>query len=215
MKNIIIYGGRGNGTVIAQTVKLINGAKNTYNLLGFVNNQYREVEEIEGIPVLGDFNHLERLLDSMDAYIINAISSVSTMNKAINLFENNKGWLEDRLVTIIHPETIICENVSIGAGSFISPQSYIGQNVRIGQNCFIHSQVYIARDSMIKDYSYLSPKSYVGAEAELCVGVYVGIGSLIKERTKLGSNSIIGMGSVVVNDVKPNSTVFGIKATEK
>jgi sugar O-acyltransferase (sialic acid O-acetyltransferase NeuD family) len=214
MENVIIFGGKGNGTVVLHTIKLINNQELSYNVVGFVNNQYKEVHEIEGVPVLGDFEDLKHFMEKFDAYVINAISSVNTMETVVLLFENNT-WIKKRLITIIHPDSIICENVKIGAGTFIAPQTYIGQNVEIGENTFIHGQAYIARDAKLRKFSYLAPKTYVGAEAELGIASYLGIGSLIKERILIGDYAIIGMGSIVLENVPARTKVFGIKATIK
>jgi acetyltransferase EpsM len=214
MKNIIIFGGKGNGTVVAETIKLINNQKPTFNLIGYVNNNYSEQHEIEGFPVLGDFDNLEFLLKLHNAYFINAISSVKTMEIVVNKFKNNP-HISDRLITIIHPDVIICDNVSIGDGSFVAPQTYIGQNTKIGQNCFVHGQAYIARDSTLNDFVYLAPKTYIGAEATLGKACYLGVGAMIRERITIGKYSIIGMGSVVVENIVDRVTVFGVKAKIK
>lgn len=217
MKNIIIYGGKGNGTVLLNAVLDINKIPNVYhyNVIGFVNNQYERVQSIDGFPVLGDIEHLKDLLPKYDAFFINGISSVKTMELVENLFDKKYSMLRERSVSIVHPNSIICSNVEIGIGCFIGPQNYIGQNVKIGNHCFIHSQCYIARDSFISDFNYFAPKVYLGAEVKVGKSVYFGAGALIKEHVNLGEKAIIGMGSVIIDNIDSKSCYYGEKAKRR
>ncbi|WP_339735512.1 hypothetical protein [uncultured Sunxiuqinia sp.] len=217
MKNLIIFGGIGNGTVVLDAVIDINKRMdvNHYNIVGFVNNQYKSVQSIGGLPVLGDIGHLEDLLPKYDAYFINGISSVKTMSLVENLFDNKYPKLRERLVSIIHPNSFIGSSVKIGEGCFIGPQNYIGQNTEIGQNCFIHSQCYIARDSIISDHNYFAPKVYIGAEVKTSKSVYFGAGSLVKERVNIGEKAIIGMGAVIVDNIESENIYYGEKAKKR
>ncbi len=215
MKNIIIFGGIGNGTVLLNAILDINQLKeNEYNVVGFVNNQSEKIKSIEGVPVLGDICDIEQILDKHDAYFINAISSVKTMKLVEKLFSEEYN-LSDRLISIVHPNSIIGANVKIGKGCFVGPQSYIGQNVVIYDHCFIHSQCYIARDSKIGVFNYLAPKVYLGAEVQTDVAVYIGVGAIVRERIIIGRNAIIGMGAVIVDDVESDSKYYGQKATKR
>lgn len=217
MKNIIIFGGKGNGTVLLDTVRNINKLNDNedLNVIGFVNNQYTTIKEIEGVPVLGDIMHLKELLIKHNAYFINSISSAKTISLVENLFENKYKDLIDYLISIVHPSTYICQNVKIGKGCFIGPQNYIGQNTVLGNQCFIHSQCYIARDTILSDYNYCAPKVYIGAEVKSEKSVYFGVGALIKERINIGKNAVIGMGSTIVESIENNDVYFGEKAKKR
>jgi acetyltransferase EpsM len=217
MTNLIIFGGKGNGTVLLEAVLDINKMPYAqhYNIIGFVNNQYANIKEIEGYPVLGDIANLESLIEKHNAYFINGISSVKTMELVKYLFDDKFSKLCDRLISIIHPNSFIGRNVKIGDGSFIGPQNYIGQNTSIGKHCFIHSQCYIARDAQLSDYNYLAPKVYIGAEVRTRESVYFGVGSLVKEHINIANNSVIGMGSIIVDNVEKESKYFGEKAKKR
>ncbi|MFW5886283.1 MAG: hypothetical protein ACOCUL_00865 [Bacteroidota bacterium] len=215
MKNIIIFGGKGNGTVLLNTLIDINKSEKKYNIIGFVNNQWKSIQTIEGFPVLGDIEHLDELIQKYNASFINCISSVNTMNIVEELFDDKYTKIQKRLISIIHPTANIGQNVKIGKGCFIGPQTYIGQNSNISDHCFIHAQCYIARDSCLGKYNYLAPKVYIGAEVETQNSVYFGVGSLIKERLKIGKQAIIGMGAIIVNNINSKDKYFGEKAIKR
>jgi acetyltransferase EpsM len=215
MKNIIIFGGKGNGTVVFAVIQDINRIKPTYNVLGFVNNQFNKIKEIDGIPVLGDIGDLPKLIHEENSVFINAITSINTMEKVKDLYENKYPELIGFSESIIHPSNFLGYNLKIGKGVFLGPQCYLGQNLIIEDFCFIHSHCYIARDSTIKQFGYLSPKVYIGAEVVVEKYAYIGTGSLIKERLHIGEQSIIGMGSNVIDHVPPYSVFYGPKAQRK
>ena len=215
MKNIIIFGGKGNGTVVLAVIRDINRIKPTYNVLGFINNQFNKIQEIDGIPVLGDIDDLPKLIHENNATFINAITSINTMERVKDLFENKHSDLIGFSESIIHPSNFLGYNLEIGKGVFLGPQCYFGQNSKIGDFCFVHSHCYVARDSTINQFAYLSPKVYIGAEVVVEKYAYIGTGSLIKERLLIGEQSIVGMGSNVVDHVPPKNVFYGPKAQKK
>jgi sugar O-acyltransferase (sialic acid O-acetyltransferase NeuD family) len=216
MKKLIILGGKGNGTVVlACVLDMIKNHNSSFEIVGFVNNQYKDVKKIEEYPVLGDVQHLDELCKIHKAYFLPAITSIKTMDLMFDYFENKYIHLKKHLLSIVHPDNFIGNDVKIGKGVFIGPQSYIGQNSTIGNFCFIHSQCYIARDCSIEDFSYLAPKVYLGAEVKIEKLVYLGINALIKERLSINAHSIIGMGSIIVKDVEQKAVYYGEKSKKR
>lgn len=214
--NIIIVGGKGNGTVVLSAILDMNANYNSdYNFLGFVNDNFETIKKIDNYPVIGHFSDIETICLDNDAYFINAITSTKTIkiifNKYLEIFPN----FRDRLISIIHPSSFIGYNVNFGRGVFIGPQNYIGQNVNVFDMVFVHSQCYIARDAKILDNSYLAPQVYIGAEAKVLSNVYLGINALVKERLTIKEGCIIGMGSIIVKSTNANGVYFGKKAIKR
>lgn len=214
--NIIIVGGKGNGTVVLATIlDMVENYNKDYNFIGFVNNNFSTIKKIDGYPVIGDFEDLKKICLEKDAYFINAITSVNTIARISQMYQRVFPMYEDRMISIIHPDVFIGYNVKLGKGVYLGAQSYVGQNVRIENMVFIHSQCYIARDAELGKYSYLAPKVYVGAESIVKQKVYFGINALIRERLIIEENTVIGMGSVVVANTEKNSLYYGVKAEKR
>lgn len=70
----------------------------------------------------------------------------------------------------------------------------IGHNVRLGQDVTVIQGTEICGSCVIGDGCYLSP------------------GTVIKNQTHIGENCFIGMQTVVIKDVAPDSSVFGVPA---
>lgn len=89
---------------------------------------------------------------------------------------------------------------SIGPGLFIQHgDSTFVSAESIGANCTIGRHVIIG-------YSNLTDRPTIGDN------VRIHPGAKIVGKVKLGDNSVVGLNSVVIGNVKPNMTVFGVPA---
>ncbi len=216
MIKVIIVGGKGNGTVVlAGLIDMIqkHGAK--YSFLGFVNDNYPDIDSVDGFPVIGKFENIKKICIENDAYFINAITSTKTMpfidEKYLSVFSDYKS----RTISIIHPTSFVGYNTTIGKGVFVGPNNYIGQNVFLDDMVFIHSQSYIARDSNIAEFSYIAPQGYIGADVRVKRKCYFGINALVREKLTIDENTIIGMGAIILESTTNGGIYFGEKSRRK
>jgi len=217
--NIIIVGGVGNGTVVNAAIHhMIENYSYNGEVIGFVNDGFdpkNGIEYVEKIPVIGNIDQLESLCLDNNACFVNALTSENTIKSINDRYECAYSDFKGRAVSIVHPDTVINYNVTLGRGIFLGPQTYIGQNAIIGDLVFVHSQCYLARDSKIGEFSYLAPKVYVGAEVIIEDRVYLGINSIVKEKVIVRQGGIIGMGSVIVTSTDEHGVYYGNKAIRK
>ncbi len=82
----------------------------------------------------------------------------------------------------------------IGSGTKIDNLVHIAHNVVIGKNCAIVAN------------------SLLGGSCNIGNNVYISMSSTLRDNIKIGDDAIIGMGSVVVKDVDPKTTVYGVPA---
>jgi UDP-3-O-[3-hydroxymyristoyl] glucosamine N-acyltransferase len=85
-------------------------------------------------------------------------------------------------------------NTIIGEGTKINNLVHIAHNAKIGQHVVIAAQVNISGSTTIDDYAWIGP------------------GATLRDGIRVGAHSTIGMGSVVVGDVAPGTTVYGVPA---
>jgi serine O-acetyltransferase len=103
-------------------------------------------------------------------------------------------WLCKPLVTLE------IEATNIGSGLFIQHGggTYISAD-RIGDNCWINQQVTIG-------YSNRTDRPTIGDNVKICAGAKI-IG-----KVRIGDNATVGLNTVVIDNVAPNTTVFGMPA---
>lgn len=207
MKEIIIIGAGGHAKVIIDIIlqrkKFLN---DNLVIKGILDDTFKENEEKKmfGIPIIGKINKILEL--PSDIYYIIAIGNNGIRKK---IAQNYK---KINYITLIHPKSIIGENVNIGAGSVLMASSTVNSYTKIGKHCIINTGSIIEHDNVIKDYVHISPG------AILCGGViveeetWIGAGSTIIQGLKIGKKVIIGAGAVTIKNVENFSTIIGIPA---
>ena len=85
----------------------------------------------------------------------------------------------------------------IGAGSKLDNFCHIGHNVNIGKNCILCGRVAISGSAIIEDDCLFAGKS-------ACI-----------QGATVGAGTIVTAGGFVLHDVKPGSTIYGIRGQQK
>lgn len=208
MKNLIIIGGMGNGTVVASTVEDLNLMGMQCNILGFLNDY--ETKPINGYPVVGkiDYDTAQRLLENDDNYFIWTLTSTKLNFNFLHRLTNLKIPL-DRFVTAVHPIAVISTFAKLGRGCSIQPFVSVGPNVTIGNHVPIFAQAKIGHNSILEDHSYVATNAVVGAHVHVKKGAFLGMNCSLIENITIGEWAIVGMGAVVLKDVPAYTKVVG------
>lgn len=116
-------------------------------------------------------------------------------------------------------ESVVLDDVSIGEGALLSPFATLTSNIVIGRH--FHGNLYsqVEHDCVLGDYVTFAPGALCNGNVHIADGVYVGSGAVIRqgkpgEPRIIGKGATIGMGAIVLNDVRPGSTVVGNPARE-
>lgn len=207
MKKLIIIGGYGNGTVIAQIVEEINKVKPTWELIGFLNDF--EAGPINGYPVLGKVEHdvAQRYL-AEDVYFFYALISIKLNYKFLHKLYDLKIPLE-RFATLIHPYAVVSSAAQIGYGVSIQAFSIVGPNARMGNFIQVFGHATVGHNCTVDDYAYVTSNSIVGAHVHLKQGAFLGVNSTTLDRVTIGEWSIVGQHSNVIRDIPDYSKAVG------
>ena len=117
-----------------------------------------------------------------------------------------------RIKTIIHPNSIISDNVEIKEGCVIMPGSVINVDTKIEKGVIINSGSIIEHDCKIEDFVHIAPNSSLAGNVKIGELAFIGIGSVVIQNINIGKSSIVGAGSVVLEDVLEKSVVAGVPA---
>lgn len=208
MKNLVIIGGIGNGTVIASTVEDINDLKKEWRIIGFLNDF--EIEPINGYPVLGKIEKqvAHQLIADQDAYFLYTLISTKLNHKFIPKLTDLEIPIE-RFATLIHPSAVVSRFAEIGHGVCIQPLVSVGPNVKIGNHIQIYAQCLVGHNAILDDYSYVANNSCIGAHVHLKKGAYLGTNCSLLENVTIGEWALVGIGTVVLRDVPDYTKVVG------
>ena len=208
MNDLIIIGASGFGREVAWLVERINKEIPTWNLLGFMDDNYEiRNKEINGYRVLGTTNDIDRY---PYVYFVCAVGASKTREKIISKM---KMINPDVLFgTVIDPTVEKSDYVTIGEGTIVCAHTIITTNISIGNHVIINLDCTIGHDAVLEDFVTLYPSVNVSGMTNIGHGVELGTGMQIIQGKNVGEYSIAGAGAVVVRDIPSNCTAVGSPA---
>ncbi|MEM7777560.1 MAG: acetyltransferase [Pseudomonadota bacterium] len=111
-------------------------------------------------------------------------------------------------------QTVIMDDVQIGAGALLSPFVTLTSNITIGIQFHANLYSYVEHDCRIGDFVTFAPGVKCNGNIVIDDHAYIGSGAVIRQGTAerpmvIGRGAIVGMGAVVTRDVAPGTTVVG------
>lgn len=207
MKKVLILGGKGNGTVVANAIVDANmKGFCEYEFAGYLNDFEKQGSYIEEYPVLDSVQNIHKYFQ--EYYFINTILRIDGNIQRINMIEELNIPLK-RLATFIHPTAYVAPNVKINPGVVIMPNVSISSNTSIGKNSLIMVGATIGHDNKMGEYLHVAAQACVGSNLNIGTGVHIGLNATIKENITIGDNATIGMGTVLTKNVNNNEIWVG------
>ena len=196
MKKLGIIGASGHGKVIADIAK-----KNGYSEISFFDDN-ENIHECGSYPVTGK---------SAEARIIDGDIIVGIGNAAIRKKIQEMLPVE-KLVTLIHPDAVIAEDVVIGVGTVVMAGAVVNSGVQIGNGCIINTCSSVDHDCILGDYVHIAVGSHLCGTVSVGSETWIGAGAIVSNNVAICSNCMIGAGAVVVKNLVKVGIYIGIPA---
>lgn len=213
-EKIIIIGGVGSGTVIAQAIKDANiRGEHSYILEGFMSHDKLPGDMIENIPVIStqSIENVKMLFYKGYKFIF-ALHRTDGGEKFVELF-HSLNLSTEMLGTFIHPTAYIAPDVIIEPGSVIMPYVMISSKAKIGLNTLIMTGATIGHNTNIGIFNHIASQAVIGAFINTEIGTHIGLNCSIREYITIGKYSTIGMGAVLTKNVGDKEIWAGNPAT--
>jgi acetyltransferase EpsM len=199
-KKVIILGGIGNGSVIANAIVDANKrGDREWEFSGYLNDRIACGGSIEGFPVLGKLGDWPGLANK-GCFFINTIYRIDGQQQRIDLFEDLH-VPDEKLATFIHPLAYVAPNAHLGPGTVVMPQAAISSSTTIAKGCLVMVGASILHNATIGNYCHFAAQCCVGANMNIGDGVHIGLNATTRENLTIGRNSTLGMGSVLLTDM--------------
>lgn len=204
---VVIIGAGGLGSIAAYNLSY---RQKEIEIAGFIDDDpAKSGRDINGIPVLGNFSMLPRLIRNG---VTGGICSIGD-NQTRGELSRKAKELGLEIINAIHPSAIISPPVKLGEGVIIAAGAIITWNPIIGNNVYIGPGGTVNHDSIIEDNVLLSSGSNIGASITVRKGAFIGQGATVMTGVKvIGENALVSAGSVVTKDVPDNAVVVGVPA---
>lgn len=207
-KKLLILGGLGNGSVIANAIRHANTiGYNEWVCEGFLNDRTPIGGYIDDFPVVGTIGDIQKFVDQ-DYYFINTILRIDGQEERIGMFEQ-LGLSVERLATFVHPTSYVAPNVVLGPGTVIMPSVCISSGTKFGKNCLVMVAATVGHDNEIGDFTHIAAQACIGSYLKVGKGVHFGLNCTIRENLTIGDYSTIGMGAVLTKNVEEKDIWVG------
>jgi len=207
MQDLVIIGAGGVGREVAWIIEQINNVMPTFNILGYVDDNYNLHEDkINGYKILGGIDYLFNMKSNVS--VICAIANYEVKKSIINKLKLKKF----NHPSIIHPDVYINNTNTVGIGCVIYPGVIITTNIQIGDYVIISSKCGIGHETVIGNYSSILWNVNISGHVKIEEGCLIGSGSTIIQGKSIGRESIVGAGAVVIREVPPNCITVGVPA---
>jgi len=202
MQKVIIIGGLGSGTVIAQAIKdANNNGDESIFVEGFMSHDKDVGELIEGIPVVAkqSIENIQKFHNDGYKFIF-ALHRMDGGEYFTNLY-TSLGLEAKMMATFIHPTAYLAPNVIVKPGAIILPYVMISSGAIIGENTLIMTGATIGHNTELSEFTHVASQAVVGAYIKTSIGTHIGLNATIREYITIGKYSTIGMGSVLTKNV--------------
>ncbi len=205
-ERILILGAGGHGRVVLDILSLAPRRR----VVGFLdNNPAIAGRRIDGIPVYGPIDDLQRVAGELDiSGVVVAIGDNGTRRELTRRVRASGV----ALVNAIHPAATLAstvllgKNVVIAAGAVICDRCQVGDSVILNTGCIVDYQ------TMVGEGSHVCPGVRIAGRVKVESGAFVGVGATVVPNVTLGCECIVGAGAVVISDVPALATVVGVPA---
>src|SRR5439155_22172762 len=130
VQRIVVLGGPGDGSSVADAVHCAAAAGRPVILAGFLNATLPRGALLQGVPILGPLEEWCELDDNI--HFVPAIQKVKDMPRRVQRLED-LDIPEERWGIVIHPAAVVSSDVEIGPGSFVLSCATIQPAARIGR----------------------------------------------------------------------------------
>ncbi|MCI9361908.1 MAG: acetyltransferase [Hungatella sp.] len=204
MKSLVIVGAGGHGKVAADCA-----AQNRYKNIYFLDDD-REVKSCGKYPVAGTVAEFRKFMDVdySDTDFFVAIGNAAIRQKIHREIETAGGVM----VTLIHPDAVISDDVRIGSGTVIMAGTVINTGAIIGAGCIVNTASSVDHDCHIGDFVHIAVGAHIAGTVGIGDRTWVGAGAIVSNNVHICGDCMIGAGAVVVSDIRISGTYVGIPA---
>ena len=210
MKNIAIYGAGGFGKEVACLINRINEKENTWNLIGFFDdNPEKKGKMISHFaPCLGGMSELNAYPSSIAVVI--AVGNSNIVKKIVPQIINTNVWYPN----LIHPNFTVSDpaTLKMGQGNIVQGGCTVTCDVTIGDFNVLNGAVCFGHDVNVSSYNTFMPAVRISGEVKIGNGNFFGVGSIVLQQLKIGDGVRLGAGSVLMTKPKNGNLYIGVPA---
>jgi len=174
----------------------------SHRFLGWLDDTRTKDEKVDGFPVLGGLNEIEKL--DMNIYFALGIgyNHLSFKQKLVDRLVS-----EGRnLLTIIHDSALIDPSSIIEAGVVIYPGCIVDIGAKVEKGSLLNNGVIVSHGSSVGTASFLAPGVTVCGNVKVGERCFIGAGSIIKDGVHVTDEVRLGSGFNLFENIDKKGT---------
>jgi len=191
---LTIIGASGHGKVVADIAKLSG-----YDEIEFLDDD-EKLRYCSSYPVVGK---TDKALE-IDNDVFIGIGNASIRKKFQEQLRNKS------LVTLIHPDAVIADDVKIGIGTVVMAGAVINSGAKIGNGVIINTCSSVDHDCIVDDYVHVAVGAHLCGTVNVGESTWIGAGVTVSNNVDICGNCTIGAGAVVIKDIEEEGTYIGV-----
>lgn len=205
MKDIVIFGAGGFGREVQWLLERINGQKETWNILGYIDDSIKKGTLIDDYPVLGGTQFLKEYESKLS--VICAIGNAAIRKKIVESIRDNRSL---EYPNLIDPSVLISKRVTLGEGNIICAGNILTIDIIVGDFNIVNLDCTIGHDVKIDSFVTIYPSVNISGCVKIDSLSEIGTGTQIIQGKNICSNVVIGAGSVVARDITEKGVHVGV-----
>jgi len=189
-KKIAIIGAGGHGKVVGEIALL-----NQYDTIHFFDDSITQIKKFP-FKICGNLEQLRNNLKNYNFFFV-AIGDNKTRHDKIS-------WLTKKklnITSLIHPQSIISQFSSLGAGSCVMANATINPGTLIKEGTIINTSSSIDHDCLIGEYAHISPNCSLSGNVSVGNFTHLGSGTSVHPGINIGNNVKTGIGTRVYKNI--------------
>jgi len=119
-----------------------------------------------------------------------------------------------KFATLIHPNVIASQHITIGEGSIICAGCTLTVEIEIGNHCILNLNITVGHECTIEDFVTVAPMVAISGNVHLKDYSEVGTGAAIRQGIIIEKGAMLGMGGILTKNIPENSIFLGNPAKE-
>ncbi len=187
---LMIFGAGGHGRVVAEIAQL----SGKYTDIAFLDD--KAPDATFPYPYIGKCEKFANYQKDFDFFV--AIGNATIRRWFQTEVEDAGG----RIITLIHPASIISKDVTIGKGTVVMAGAIVNTGAQIGDGVILNTASSVDHDCVVEDFCHVSVGAHLCGTVHLGTGTWVAAGATVINNVTICPDCLIGAGATVTHDLQ-------------